>query len=193
MVVPEALWGAGPRARSPAAMTASSPVDPRWTYVVVGLLAAAIALILDQATKQLAAELLVPEGRRVELPGPFSLELTFNPGGAFGLPAPSWFFLVVTVVVVVVVVRNLPQVTTPVPAVAYGLLLAGALGNAADRVFRTGGPDDPRFLHGHVVDFIASGVWPTFNVADMSITIGFLLLLLWLYQDERGSGSGRTR
>lgn len=155
---------------------------------MAGLLTAAIAFVLDQATKQLATLLLRPIGRRFELPGPFSLQLTFNEGGAFGLPAPSWFFLVVTVVVVVIVVRNLPRVTRLTPAVAYGLLLAGALGNAADRVFRTGGPDDPRFFNGHVIDFIASGVWPTFNVADMAITSGFVLLLVWLYREERGSG-----
>lgn len=153
--------------------------------VAVGLLTTAIALIIDQATKQLADVLLRPVGQRVELPGPFSLQLTFNDGGAFGLPAPSWFFLAVTVVVVVIVVRNLPGVTRITPAVAYGLLLAGALGNAADRVFRAGDPGDPRFLHGHVVDFIASEVWPTFNVADIAITSGFVLLLVWLYQEER--------
>lgn len=142
----------------------------------VGLLAAAAAFVVDQATKHLAVNLLQPPGRRVEVPGPFSLQLTFNPGGAFGISMPTWFFLLVTIVVVVVVVRNLPSVPTDGQAVAYGLLLAGALGNAADRVFRDGR---------RVVDFIASARWPTFNVADIAITSGFALLLLLLYLQER--------
>lgn len=169
----------------PARRPAAARLESDRTCVWAGALTAAIALVLDQATKHLATVLLRPPGRAVELPGPFTLQLTFNPGGAFGLPAPSWFFLLVTVVVVVVVVRNLPRVTAVSPAVAYGLLLAGALGNAADRVFRSGGPGDPRFLHGHVVDFIASALWPTFNLADVSITSGFVLLLVWLYVEER--------
>lgn len=171
--------------RGPAPPPTASPERADPTCLWAGWLVAGAVLVLDQATKELAVVLLRPAGRPVELPGPFTLQLTFNEGGAFGLPAPSWFFLLVTVLVVGIVARNLPRVRAVAPAVAYGLLLAGALGNAADRVFRAGGPGDPRFLHGHVVDFIASGLWPTFNVADMAITTGFALLVLWLAVDER--------
>lgn len=168
-----------------------SPPSSRVPLTLIGLVTAGISVILDQATKQLAATQLLPVGRRVELPGPLTLQLTFNDGGAFGYNAPWWFFLVITVVVTVVVVRNLPRAELTSQAVAYGLLLSGALGNALDRVFRVGDPGDPRFFHGHVVDFIASAKYPTFNVADISITAGFALLLLTLFLEERSARSAR--
>lgn len=170
-----------------------APGQPTTGLTTIGLLAGAVLLLLDQQTKELAASLLVPPGRRVELPGPFTLQLTFNDGGAFGFPAPSWVFIVVTVVVFFIVVYNLPRVARLDAAIAYGLLLAGALGNGFDRVFRPGDPGDPRFLHGHVVDFIASARFPTFNVADIAITAGFSLLMLAMFLEERAGTAPQPR
>lgn len=168
---------------------AAVPVRDR-VLVQAGSLTAAISLILDQATKRIA-ELELVRGRPVPvISDVFGWQLIYNDGGAFGFPAPSWFFLAVTVIVTVIVVRNLPVVQRPTQAYAYGLLLAGAIGNATDRVFRTGDPGDPRFFHGHVVDFIAMrlpiyGEFPRYNIADVSITAGFVLLLVSLYLEER--------
>ena len=89
-----------------------------------------------------------------------------------------------TVVVTAIVVRNLPHAPGLRSAWAYGLLLAGAIGNALDRVFRSGDPGDPSFFHGHVIDFVAWGGFPRFNVADIAITIGFGLLVLDLWRAE---------
>lgn len=140
-------------------------------------------MLLDHQTKRLAVELLQPPGRAVELPGPFTFQLTFNPGGAFGIALPRWFFLAVTAVVAVWIVRTLPRVHDDLQAVAFGLLLAGALGNAADRLFR----GDAR-----VVDFIASDRWPTFNVADIAITFGFVLLVVHLLRQEHATDDQRS-
>jgi len=57
--------------------------------------------------------------------------------------------------------------------VALTLVLGGALGNLCDRIFRS-----PGFLRGHVVDFVAVGWWPVFNVADSCVTIGAILLIV---------------
>lgn len=160
--------------------------------VLVGYVIAALAVILDQATKRIA-EVVLDRGVEVPLLGSnIGWQLVYNDGGAYGINAPSWFFLVVTVVVTVIVVRNLPSAPTLRAATAYGLLLAGALGNAADRVFRAGDFGDPAFLHGHVIDFVAWGSFPRFNVADIAITIGFVLLLadLWLFDREPASAAG---
>lgn len=189
---PEAADPPGPGPAAPSAPTADRGPGggvPARVLVWVGGLAAAIGVLLDQITKQMAETLLVP-GRMVEVLGSwFGWQLTYNQGGAFGLPAPSWFFLVVTVIVVVVVVRSLPRAGSIPQALALGLLLAGATGNALDRVLRPGGPMDPRFLHGFVVDFVALelpvvGSWPRFNVADASIVSGFLILLGAALRDE---------
>lgn len=166
--------------------TARSTARPHEPWLPrVGLLVAAIALVLDQATKHLAETLLRPGVMVPWLSERIGWQLTYNPGGAFGFPAPSLFFLVVTVIVTIIVVRNLPEVSSVSQAVAYGLLLAGAVGNATDRVLRTGDVGDPRFLHGHVVDFIAWGSFPRFNVADVAITCGFGLLVVALWIEER--------
>lgn len=158
----------------------------------------AIMVLLDQATKELA-ERALSRGRMIDVLGEgWGLQLTYNDGGAFGFGAPSWFFLVVTVVVAVIVVHNLPRVHSLAAAAAYGLLMAGALGNALDRVFRPGDPGDPRFLHGHVVDFLAVhlpvfGAFPRFNVADVAITSGFVLLLLAMWHEERAAATPAAR
>ncbi|HEX2191905.1 MAG TPA: signal peptidase II, partial [Acidimicrobiales bacterium] len=63
-------------------------------------------------------------------------------------------------------------VRRPLLAVTAGLVLGGALGNLADRLFRS-----PGLLRGAVVDFVELRWWPVFNVADSAITCGCLLLL----------------
>lgn len=150
--------------------------------VQVGLLAATVLVVLDQATKELA-EALLTRGEFVSLVGSeVGWQLIYNPGGAFGLPAPPWVFLVVTILVVGIVVKTLPGTSSLLQATAYGLLLAGALGNMLDRALR---PGDDGFLGGHVVDFVAWGTFPRFNVADSAITVGFVLLVVALWLEER--------
>ena len=56
--------------------------------------------------------------------------------------------------------------------IGFTLVLGGALGNLCDRFFRA-----PGFLRGHVVDFVAVGRFPVFNVADSCITIGAIILV----------------
>lgn len=154
---------------------------PAWIVAIV----AAAAVIIDQATKHLAVAYL-QTGRTVAwLSEGIGWQLTYNDGGAFGVDAPSAFFLVVTVVVTTIVVRQTPALQNELAAWAYGLLLAGAWGNALDRIFRLGDPGDPRYFHGHVVDFIAWGSFPRFNGADVAITFGFVLLVVQLWLEER--------
>lgn len=153
----------------------------RWA-VPVGLLVATVLVAVDQLTKQLAEEVLEP-GRFVPWIGSgVGWQLVFNPGGAFGIPAPHWLFLLVTVGVVVLVARVLPRTPTLLSAAAYGLLLGGAIGNVLDRLFKAGGEG---FGTGYVVDFVAWGSFPRFNVADSAITVGFVLLVVALLLEER--------
>lgn len=168
------------------ALAPASPWSTQRFRRDLALLVTAVWVLLDHATKELAVRTLSPAGsERIEFPGFFSFELTYNDGGAWSVPLPSWFFLTVTVIVTVVVLRALRDVPDVQQALAYGLLLSGALGNALDRVFRTGDPGDPRFGHGHVVDFIASARFPTFNVADIAITVGFVLLVWAAYRYDQ--------
>ena len=151
----------------------------------VGLGVAFAVVILDQLTKELA-ETLLDRGEFVPWIGDhIGWQLVYNPGAAFGIPAPWWLFLIVTVLVTVIVLRALPRTPDLLLASAYGLLLAGALGNVMDRLFRAGNPEGPAFGGGYVVDFVAWGSFPRFNLADSAITVGFVLLVLGLYREER--------
>lgn len=180
-----------PVAAASSAAEAQRRIDGDPFLVQVGALVAGIVLVLDQATKELA-ELQLSRSRMVDVwADGWGWQLTYNEGGAWGFPAPWWFFLVVTVVVAAIVVRNLPHVGRPSAAIAYGLLLAGALGNAIDRVVGKG-PTDPGLLRGEVVDFIAWASFPRFNVADIAITCGFALLVLTMWLDERALAAEET-
>ncbi len=172
-----------------AATTLDRIAHPRDLTAFTGYMVAACAIVLDQATKRIA-EVVLDRGVEVPFLGDgVGWQLVYNDGGAYGIDAPSWLFLVVTVVVTVIVVRNLPHAPGQRAAWAYGLLLAGAIGNALDRVFRAGDPGDPSFFHGHVIDFVAWGGFPRFNIADVAITIGFALLVLDLWHHERAEAS----
>jgi signal peptidase II len=143
----------------------------RGTYVRL-LGAAAAVVVLDQITKSLAVDRLA-DGHTIDVvAGAVSLRLTLNSGGAFGVGQGfPLFFLAATIVVVVLIlvwVRNLDDLALVIP---LGMVLGGGVGNAVDRVFRD--------TDGRVVDFIDLHVWPVFNVADASITVG-VLVILWL-------------
>jgi len=123
---------------------------------------------IDQGTKALATS-LVSQGDRVEVLF-LHLENVRNEGVAFGLGGDiSVAFIGVTIALllgflVFLAFRGGSGWLVWLPA---ALLIGGALGNLADRV-RDGG----------VTDFIDLPLWPTFNLADVSIVVGVLLLLL---------------
>jgi signal peptidase II len=177
-------------ARRAAGLTLS---DGPPTPVQVGLLIAAAIIVLDQATKELA-ERLLDRSVFVSLFGDaVGWQLVYNPGGAFGLPAPSWLFILVTVAVTIIVARTLPHTRSLLQASAYGLLLAGALGNAVDRVLRPSTTGREGWFDGEVVDFVAWGSFPRFNVADSAITVGFALLVVALWREERHASAAEGR
>jgi signal peptidase II len=175
--------------RAAVPQLSEDPITP----VGLGLLVAATFIVLDQATKELAEALLEPATFVSLIGDAVGWQLVYNPGGAFGLPAPPWLFIIVTVAVTVIVGRTLPHTRSLLQASAYGLLLAGALGNAIDRVVRPSTTGRDGWFDGEVVDFVAWGTFPRFNVADSAITVGFALLVVALWLEERGSGAGSAR
>lgn len=132
-------------------------------------------LVLDQLTKVVALREL-SETERVTLLGDLlGLRLVFNPGAALSIAnGQTWLLTLVATAVVVVVIRASRRLGSRGWAVAFGLLLGGALGNLVDRFFR-----EPGFARGHVVDFIAYGNVFVGNVADIAIVgaAGLIMLL----------------
>ncbi len=132
---------------------------------------AAVVLALDALTKQWAMSALA-DGP-IDLFGSVRFNLIRNKAGAFGLGGAFVPFLAVAALVLVLFMVTRGDATEKLPmALALGLVLGGAFGNVADRVFRA-----PGFLRGAVVDFVDVGFWPVFNLADSAITCGCLLLL----------------
>jgi signal peptidase II len=151
-----------------------------------GLTLAIIAV--DQVTKYFARQLLPPYEPVPVLGDFFRLTYIYNPGAAFGLhlgPASRYIFLGLTVICVAVLIgwfRATPA-TDRLRLLAISLVTAGAVGNFIDRLRSARG----------VVDFFDFGFdmmrWPVFNVADIGVTIGAILLAISLWNEDHQDGS----
>ena len=136
------------------------------------LVVAAIVIVLDQLTKHWAINRL-SDGRDIDVIGSLRFNLAFNSGMAFSRGEGLGPIIgVVAVVVVAVLLVGLRREGSRLGDIASGMVIGGALGNVVDRLFRGDG-----WFHGSVIDFIDLQWWPIFNVADMAITIGGLLLV----------------
>lgn len=149
-------------------------------------------LALDVVSKMLAVSALVPMRVPREVVGDWiRLTLVYNRGAAFGLhlgPYSRWIFLVLTIVALFILGRlyraardgDLVRVT------ALGLVCGGAVGNLLDRIRSPMG----------VVDFLDMGIgdmrWPTFNVADIAVSMGAILLAWSLWGEERDASTAPT-
>lgn len=154
---------------SGAADPARAPTRRR----ILGVILAVVVIVgLDQLTKALAVARLSDGPIRV-IGSTVELRLTRNPGGAFGrFQGMTPILAVAAVAVAFVLVRAVRHATDRVMVIGLTLVLGGALGNLVDRMTRS-----PGVLRGHVVDFVAVGWWPVFNLADSCITIGAILLV----------------
>ncbi|HYH52815.1 MAG TPA: signal peptidase II [Solirubrobacterales bacterium] len=140
-----------------------------------------VVFAADQAAKAAIEANLVP-GEKIELLGPLALTLTHNSGVAFGLAGGGGVGLVLVGIVALAVIAYLfnRDATASGAWVAVGLLAGGALGNLADRIRAD-----------EVTDYIDIGSWPAFNLADVAITCGVVLLvLLYLRTPKHGVESG---
>jgi signal peptidase II len=146
----------------------------------------ALVVIADVITKAIAVYALVPQRIPHELFGDaVRFTLVYNPGAAFGLHLGEysrWIFMVLTIGALFILGR-LYRATRDgdlVRTLAIALVCAGAVGNLIDRIRSAQG----------VVDFIDVGIgdarWPTFNVADMAVSVGAFLLawVLWGEDNE---------
>ena len=100
--------------------------------------------------------------------GVFQLTLLHNRGAAFGILRNKVpLFIITSLAALVLIYLNLRnnKRAKRLYIVALSLVAAGAIGNLIDR-----------FCFGYVIDFLDFRIWPVFNIADSSITIGAILL-----------------
>jgi len=156
---------------------ATHPVAAR---IAIGESVAASVVAVDRITKVWALDNLAP-GIVRDFLGPLKLTLAFNDGSAFSLGSGSGSVIAVLAIVIVGVVVWAGRHYRSWPAVIIqGLVVGGAIGNLADRVFRA----ESGWFSGSVVDFLRLPNWPIFNVADMAITGGALALVFLIGRDR---------
>jgi signal peptidase II len=162
----------------------------RRKYLIFGILAA-LTIALDQWTKVLARDALIPlgyTGRKV-IDGYFTLRYSENTGVAFGmlqnLPGGRIVLAVIASLALALVIYYLRRTdaTHTKLQMALGLVGGGALGNLTDRI-----------LHGGVTDFLVFNLgfwpfnpWPAFNIADAALVVGVFLMALDMARPQKAT------
>lgn len=153
--------------------TTEPAAEPRWMpagagrRLAVACLVALVVLVSDQLTKWWAVDRL--SRGTVHLIGTLDLELERNTGSAFSqLQGETALLVALAVLLIAGLLALVLRSPTTGRSALLGLVIGGALGNLADRLFRGD--------HGAVVDFVALHFWPTFNLADSAIVVGSVLL-----------------
>ena len=132
----------------------------------------AIIVLLDQITKFLA-KILIGEKTIVLVKNILHLNLTKNTGAAFSLLQGNNFILTLLGLVILCVLVYYLFHSGRDEAIALSMIIGGAIGNLIDRV-----------LHEGVIDFIQISIWPIFNLADVAISVGAILLIYSLVKKE---------
>lgn len=147
-------------------------------------LIAGICIILDQITKIFAS--LYLDNIKI-INNFFSLTYVKNYGGAWGILNNNLFFLITISIFALLTINKYISSdvnTTKLSIVSYGMLIGGIFGNLIDRIFR-----------GYVVDFLNFNIFnydfPVFNIADMLIVVGIILMIIEVIGGNYGSKSNK--
>ena len=128
-------------------------------HYIIGI----VIVIIDQLSKMLIINKKIPV-----IPNFLEFNYTQNTGGAFGIVRIN-FILIISLMIIIGIIMYLikenKKITNYIPFV---LLLSGSIGNLIDRIFK-----------GYVIDFIDINIldFPNFNIADISIVFGVIVLL----------------
>ena len=130
-------------------------------------------VLADQLTKWWAVSSLQDD--TIDVVWTLRFQLLKNYGASFSLGAGygAWIGILALVVVGILVWKG-GSVRSRLGAVALGMIVGGALGNVLDRAFRS----DSGFFQGGVIDFIDLQWWPVFNIADIGVVCGAILLVI---------------
>ena len=160
----------------------AQPEKPRrWTWFAL----AACLWGIDQAIKTSVTHSMPLYGSLPIFPG-FNWVYVLNPGAAFSFLADAggwqryFFTALASVVSAVLIVLLWRGVGSRLEALAYSLLIAGALGNATDRVHI-----------GAVVDYLdfywGAWHWPAFNFADVCVSLAAMILLVGTWRPDKST------
>ena len=132
------------------------------------LIIASFLAILDQMSKILIGKYL--DGDLSIIGEFFQFQYSENRGIAFGIGVPKTALIILTILLIFVIlyyaIKEL-KIDHKITKISIALIIGGAIGNLIDRL-----------VSGYVIDFIAIWSWPNFNLADIFITVGVLLILV---------------
>lgn len=99
-----------------------------------------------------------------------SITVVENTGSAFGI-LKGYNIIIIFISIIVVIVSSYYLLTSKdfLMKIVLALIISGAIGNIIDRI-----------RLGYVIDFIDMTIWPMFNFADSFITIGSIILILYI-------------
>ena len=163
--------GRSPREALPEVIARRLRREAGRRYRLMAIIALAV-VVLDQLVKVIVRANITP-GEVIEVAPGVDLVHTTNTGIAFSLFSGSTGVIAVLTLVAIAVIALVLVAYAgehPLVPVGGGLLLGGAIGNLIDRVSRGG-----------ATDYIAIGGWPPFNVADIGVTTGAILLVVALF------------
>jgi signal peptidase II len=140
--------------------------------IFLSLITVITIVFLDRITKIFFSQILALGESLPLIRHVLHMTLVHNTGIAFGLfKNQSFVFIVISIIAVVLLTYNIfyykynEEKLSRLYIVAFSMILGGAIGNMVDRI-----------LYGYVIDFIDFRVWPVFNIADSTITIGALII-----------------
>jgi signal peptidase II len=167
--------GSATDGRVPVSVASRSFAPGLAQWLALALVAFA-AIAADQVTKAIVRSELVL-GESVDVTSFFSIHHVRNTGIAFGLfPGAASPVTILTAIAVIWMVVYFARSGARHPAlpVAFGFLLGGAMSNLVDRL-----------RQGYVTDFLDPDYWPAFNLGDVFITIGVIILIAVFLVGER--------
>jgi len=159
-----------------SARTTPLSVRAAWTRVAV-LLAGIVAA--DQIIKEVVTS-TIERGQQESVIAGIKIVNVRNTGVAFGQlqDGGAIVAVVITLAIAALLAYFARHARRRLMWLPTGMLLGGALGNVIDRV-----------REGAVVDFVKLPYWPAFNVADVAITFGVIVLLFVMEKDDGARGS----
>ena len=140
---------------------------------------AIITLIIDQVVKSLIEIFFNLNESVIIIKNFFNITLVHNTGGAFSIFSNySYLFIILSIIAIIILLKFMNNFKNNLRnSIAFGLTLSGIMSNLADRIFL-----------GYVRDFLDFKIfgydYPVFNIADICIVIGVLLLVIAIIKGE---------
>lgn len=147
-----------------------------WQHNVAIFLITLAVIAVDRITKFYIEEFLEIGESISVIDGLLSITRINNVGAAFGmLQGFNFLFIIAAIAVMGLFVYFYSDIVKKnYLMISSSLILGGTVGNMMDRLY-----------FGYVIDYIDFSFWPAFNISDMALTVGVVMLLVYLWKESR--------